>query len=442
MRRMIGKRAGMWIFLFALVCLAGCGKAEEDAGGKELVKKERTEYDLGNGQWKEYEEIGKPNEGWVVTDYWEDSGMDVPDPSMNEWRSFRMMDEKDFYIIQEYDIQDEEENWSQKYYMKHIDLAAGREDAPEELKLWGDDVWTEELRLSENGALAEKLQEAGEAGRLILQGADSLDGKITLFLMEYDSENQRVSHAYVVWLDSDRKPEKLMDLEAELKKSGMLEEKGGSSNFLCDRDAQLYFCNYSEAAVFDGDGKFVKKVGESGDTGMMMYTGRLPDGRPVFENIDHESDKAVIFCFEDGEEKILYQGKYSYAFCRYLNKYGEIYYLNQKKLVRWDAGTGICDQIYEDMSMKMENCVGIMEDSSDDSIMLVFLEDEMIYRLKLRQEPDREVTEITVYQLRESDKVEKFADKYTQTHPGTKVTVVTANPEDDRDMALNKLFLI
>lgn len=433
MRRIFGKGIGLWawISLSVLACLAGCGKSEgtEGASQEGIVKKERTEYDLGTGQWKEYKEVGKPNEGWVVVDYWEDSGLNAPDPSMNEWHSCRVMDGTDFYIVQEYGIQDSEGNWSQKYYMKHIDMAAGKEEMLQELDLSGGAASTGEL------------QEAIAAGRMMLQGANVLDGKISLFLMEYDSENQRISHAYVVWLDSEKKPEKLMDLEPELKQSGILEDKGGSLDFLCDRDDQLYFYNYREAAVFGSDGKLIKKLGQSSDTGVMMQTGRLPDGRPIFENVDHESDKTVIFCFEDGKEKILYQGKYSYVSSRYLNEYGEIYYIDQKKLVRWDAGTGTCDQIYEDASMKAENCKGIMEDVSDGSIMLIFHDNETLYRLKLRQEPDREETEITVYQLFESDKIEKYADKYTQTHPGTKVTVVTANQEDDRDIALNKLMV-
>lgn len=426
MRRFFGIKTCLWISLFAL-SLAGCGKAEEggDADKGSSVKAERTAYDLGTGAWEGFEKLREPDEGWVVTDYWEESELDVSDPSMQRWAYHHRMDGTDFYLIQECGMQVSEKEWSIKYYLKHIDTKLRTEDM-------------HELDFSGSGIAFTELREAISAGRMMLQGADVVDGKICLFLAEYDSESKTIPHACAVLLDSEERIEKTVRLEPGLKEAGMIADGMLPQIFLFDRDGNFYLSNYHQIAVLDSDGKLMRKLDNSNDESVIMNTGRLPDGRPVFERVNHTLDRTEIFCFEDGEEKVLYQGKYSYVNVRYFNEYGQVFYLDQKSLLRWDAGKGVCDQIYLDASLKSEYCEAIMEDASDESILLTFYEGEMLYQVKLRQEPDREDKEITVYMLYDDEDIVKYAAKYMQTHPGVKVTLI-AGDEEDTDIALNKL---
>lgn len=431
MNRYFGRKTGLWITicLLVLIGLAGCGqRGKEGMNGKGGgIVREKTEYDLGTRNWKGYGEIEDPAEGWTVVDYWEESQLDVSDPDMQRWRHCHMMDGSDFYVIQEYGMQISEKEWSVKYYLKHIDTKL-RSEEMQELNFTGSDDAFMELR------------EAMAAGRMMLQGADAVDGKIYLFLAEFDSESKTIPHAYAVLLDSENKIEKAVELEQGLREAGMIANGMLPQNFLCDRDGNFYLDDYKQIAVLDSNGKLITKLEHYyNDDDIIMNTGRLEDGRPVFEYVNHALDKTEIFCFEDGKEKTLYQGKYSYVNLRHFNEFGQIFYLDQKKLLRWDAGKGICDTIYTDASLKSEYCEAITEDISDASILLTFYDNEMLYQVKLRQESDRENTEITVHMLYNNSHVEKYAAQYMQTHPGIKITVTIGNKED-RNIEFNRLM--
>ena len=416
--------------ILTLTGISACGQKEQEGGGI-YQERERTAYDLASEKWKGFDESNESKEAWTITDYWDDSEMKVPEPDMIKGRSESAVDGTDYYIFDSFRGGMVTGESTRKYYLTCINTLTF-ETKSEKLDFLGED--------SETVQLAEAIEE----GWANVIDIDILEGRISLLISQYDKESRQLSHVYIMELDSQWKVQNLTDLKPELEKNGMIQEKITFDAFWRDKDGRFYMGIWNETAteiaVFNNNGEFAETLRCPGNfEGLISCIGRLPDGYPVFECMDPESENNILFCFDGKKEKILYQGKLSYSPFRHMNGYGEVFYIEHNKLLRWDAAKGKCESICKSKSLQAQQLKGILE-QPDGTLTMAFYDNEMTYMFRLRPGADLDEKELVVFASSEDSDFTTYLDDYSLKHPGVKITMISKKWEEDWDMVMNRLM--
>lgn len=436
MKKRIGIISGILAVVLALCCMGGCGRAaQEDDGDLHDEREDRQDsVDFTTEKWKLSGELEESDEKWAMTAYLSEFGEDSQEDGMIKTIDRHAVDGLDYYEL-EYCVRwgDMGEGY-QKYYLAHIDMETM---AYEKREILLSEAAGEQEGLSE---LLKELSADLNEGWAMIKGMDVQDGKTCLLVTQMDRESRTPSRCSAVLLDGDLKVESVVDLLPEMQKAGMCREDMVPEGILCGPEGYLYVGTL-ELGIFDRDGVFLKMVEAPGSPGgMILNTCRLPDGRPVFEYAGNGAEHPVLFYLEGLEEKILSEGKSSFAQTRFLNHRGEILYVGQGGLVRWNTATGKCERIFRDSSLNPMSCVSVAQ-ISDSEVVMVFYEDEEPVLLKLEQNAEVEETLLTVWQLFDQKDLSEYVDEYSRKNLDVKIELVTVSePGDDMNMAINRFM--
>lgn len=430
------------LFLAILCCMTGCGPDGNPGEAEEagiVQRKERKVYDLTENTWEDAGEVLDSRELWTVTEYWEEAEPETLKAGMRLTGTQMTEDGTDYYILSRYSAAQVGPG-SQQYYLTRLNLQTLEEEKTE-LKF----VAAEESGEEGIQELAKELTKDLDENGVVVDGMSVMDGKMRLMAAQMDRESKTPAHYYMIWMNEQGEMERAADLLPEVKAAGLYKDGLLPYGLICDREG-YFFLGTEEAStgvevgIFDKDGKFIKKLESPYGAGSVIScTGRLPEGNPVFECFDSNSEKTTIFYFDGQEEKVLYHGECEQTWVRTLNDYGEILYLGYGGLMRWDAAEGECRRIYKGGEVRPLECRSVKE-LSDDCITMIFKGRQHTYLYKLCLGAEMEEKVLSVYQMFQDHKLSEQAEEYSAKHPGIRIEVTARDYSEDMDMALNRLM--
>ena len=395
-----------------ILLMTGCGGeqeegVEEPAFLKEL--EEQEEYDLVSQEWAGFQEIEKIDPGLTVTVYFDDFGTD-PGPNMRSSEGYSVTYKEYYYRIQCYfpDIIDVGPGNSE-YYLHSLNTSTMeprtvRLKMEEVLELFGDE----------------------EKESVYLSGADAFDGKICVYAAIWNSDEKDYSHYLAVWVDPNGTVEEVIDFMPAILLSSELETSEGWFPTSAVYDPGGYYY------LIDASSRDILVTNESGEkldlitlqdcrATSLLVTCKAPDGSPIFE-YESTNGQTVIFTLDGSEKKILFSGQGSYANIRKIDSFGRVVYLNNEKLLYWDASKGQCKCLYDADGINSLECTAIMGDMAEE--LILFFEDwGGSYLYKLNWVPDFEQKEIVLLQWGVDPYTTNCAAEYSRKHPGTVITV-------------------
>lgn len=419
--------------------MTGCGleaAVEGDAGAYE--PRERVLYDLASNQWKEQKEAEDGKEPWQYAAYWEEPMSKLSEAGMRRTGRWTGVWGTDFYWLESYLGKEEVGPGARKCYLTCLDTLT-MESVRTEFRFTG-------ISGEAQGAtqeLAEELARDLDENWLEITGMDIQNDKICLLAAQMDSETKKIAGYYVIWADKEGKVESAVDLLPEMKASGMMEDNFLPEGILCDGEGRVYIGNSGLGyfGIFDSDGKFVRTVEPPKGAGSgVSYMGRLPDGRPIFGCSDSGGEDTILFACEGAEEKLLYEGRCTISEQGYPNAYGEILFMENGGLMRWDGATGKCLRLYQDSNLASLSGEAIIEHSGEEMVLVLY--DEMngvTVGVRLQLGPKIEEEVLTLFWLDENQGLKNCIEDYNRKHPGVKIELASRNPEEDMDMALTRL---
>lgn len=433
----------LFSILMVLWGVTGCGERAAESGDGVWQRKERVEYDLTSNEWEGPEETADSSEPWQATDYWECPSYGASVEGMRYAGHMYTAEGSDIYLLERF-VADRIGTESQKYFLVCLDtltmeaqtrqLVFSVEEASEGEGGQGADAGREVLQ-----KLAAELNKDLNERRLLITGMSGNDDKICIFAHQWDQEAESTVHYYALWTDRQGHLVSAVDLLPEIKRSGMGQGDFLPDGILCDREGRFYI-GEEKIGLFDSQGKFLKLIEASdGSENPVFCTGRLPDGRPVFEHNTAGGDIA-IFCLDDLEEKVLYQGSGSIPAHRSFSAFGEILFMDGGRLLRWDAAGGASESLYSDSGLAalgME-CEGIIENSAEEVVML-FYDGNTSFAFRLRLGAEMPMTDITVFAVSGSGKLEEAAKEYCWRHPGVRIQVENTKQGEDFEAAMVRL---
>lgn len=417
--------------MFHMICLcvipillmAGCGGEQEESAEEPALLKELEEgeaYNLAAQEWAGFQEIEKTDSLLTVTEYFDDFGKD-PEPDMMRYNGYSATDQENYYRIQSYAVEDNDIT-KYAYYLHSINTTI---------------LETNTVRLALDEADGVFSDEEKETAYLV--GADAINGKLCAFFVIWNSDEKDYSNYLAVWMDQNGTVERVTDFLPAILENRELQKNSNwfPTNTVYDPDGYYY--------VIDGNNREIMVTNENGEKldlitlqdcrGITSKVTKAPDGSPIFE-YESTNGNTVVFSM-DGTEKIpLFSGSGIGANIRKLNSYGKIIYLDNNRLLYWDASKGQCKSIYDANGINSFDCTAIMG-SVTDELILIFEDDNTSYLYKLKAAPEFEPTEIILLQWRDDKYTRNCAAEYSRKHPGVVITV--QQQEDKSDVSFVRI---
>lgn len=422
--------------LLAICGIAGCSSKEPGEGsGNPTVnagsEKESGEYDFASGSWTMGDEVTESEEPWGIAGYWGDYMLEIPATGMMISKRCTAVDESCYYILERYTDWGKTGAGCQKYYLTCLDMGT-MEAERKELKLQEPTEGSGE----ELTALVAELAVDMDENWTVVTGMSAADGRLCLLALQMGRESKAPSHYYIVWLDAQGRIESAVDLLPEIQRAGLVQDNMVPEGIIYDGKGYYYVGTesiMSGIGIFDGEGRYLKQLEAPGGAGgTISFTGRLPDGRPIFECMDSDRENTIIFCMEDLEQKIFYHGKGDSANIRYPDAGGEVFYPGSRGIVCWDVETGERKRLYQDTSLNPWSYEAIFK-TEDGGIVTAFFDGEYTYVHKLQPGAETGEKKIVLFQLYEDQSMQRYADEYSRQHPGVKIELQKLDVGNDYD---------
>lgn len=388
-----------------------------DSGTQRVpVLEGRETYDLLTQPWQEAQKAVPAAAWWNQTTYQEKLVQDPPD--MTSSSKLRAVEGKDYYILAIYsNYIEEEEAWETLYYLNHLD---------------GDTLETDCRQL-----YVEELGITNPHGPMSI---DIADGKPVVFVQEQDAESKQMAAYYAVWFDGEGHVESRVDLWPALQEAGLTREDSYLWSSTARWDSRGYYCargtdSSGQYAVIDREGELVLVL----DPGQGLEESNISlyhdsQGRCIWEACSYTDLKNVFWSMDGGQQVKLYEREYQYVNGRLLNAYGDLYYIsNQNNLVRWDASTGACENLYLGGSEAFADCCAFLQDSS--GAILLFYDDgskDYLFRIANEEVGEVELT-LACYDSLVDYYTNTYVSEFNRLHSGVRVKVETADSFEERE---------
>jgi len=371
----------------------------------------RSAYDLLSDPWQPPRKATPAALWWNQTAYVEDLLQDPQD--MTSSNKFRAVEGKDYYILAVYDSFDEEqEKWTGLYYLNQID---------------GDTLQTRCHQLY--------LEEAQENGPYVITSLDIAEGSPILFMARQDPQSRQILEYRAVWFDSEGHVESSLDLLPALREAGLYREDEYFWNNAAKWDSRGYYCvrgagDEQEYAVLDKEGQLVTIVDPQQDMGeVMVNLYHDSQGRCIWETVSFKDLCNVFWGVQEGEQKKLCESSYQNVGSRYVNAYGDLYYIQNNNLVRWDASTGSCETLYVGGSNAFGECRELLQDSSG-AILLFYDDGIRDYLFRIANE-DIERIKLTLANYGFMDYYSRgYVSEFCRLHPNIRIDIQDSSWEE------------
>lgn len=399
------------ICMMLMVFLSGCSGGE---GSLESFfhTEEKKLYDLAEEKWTVYSKVEESNIPLAVEAYWEE--MIEREAGMEYLKHLSALDGSKYYLLEEFVSDGEDGQEVHKYQLSCLELLNWETEKT-------DISFPEECRAVPGSSVS-------------LIGMDVVDGKLCLLLSKVDGDGDKTQHMYAVWFDSQGGVENCVDLLPELDKAGKRTDDMAVFGIRCDGEGCLYLIS-AGVYLFDREGSYLAWVDSPGE--VVLSGSRLPDGRPLFESVN--SDETILFCIDELEGEILCRGSFDHASARHINDYGEVLFMGQGGLLRWDAAEGKLERVFQSQGLNSWECEAVLE-VSDEEAVIVMHDGETASAYRLCQADDTEEKAVTIYQLYPDQEVELCAAQYSRQSPGVVFEISSRNQEEDRNYLLNQLM--
>lgn len=383
----------------------------------------REPYDLLSQAWCEGEKAAPAPSWWNLTAYRENLLADLPD--MANKAKYRAVDGKDYYILAIYDDYSESKDEPQeRYYLNHID---------------GDTLETECHQL-----YLEELETEHPYGVVSL---DVTEGRPVVFVREWDLDSNRIEGYRGIWFDQEGHVESSQDLMPALQQARLLEEDGYLSRDSAKWDSRGYYCvrgsdQSGQYAVIDEQGELAAVLDPAqGLQEPTVYLYHDSRGRCIWEAVSYR-DVCNVFWSMDQElqQRKLHESSYQSISGRIVNDYGDLYYVNSNNaLVRWDASTGKCENLYLGGGATFREYCEFLQNSSGD-IVLFYDDGSRDYLFRIANE-DVENVRLTLacYNSFTDYYTNMFVSEFNRLHPGVQIDVQMPDSMDERDNSWSRI---
>lgn len=401
---------GTALLLLAVLC--GCGKGEPKSRSVEASETQR--------------EVAS----WNVADCLEVS---LPDTANADfYYSFSAVDGSCYYVLEDL-VTEQGEQFGHTLYWASTDVH-GTESV---LKKW-------QLQATVGADKeVQSLLEAFGDNRAWINGMDLWEGRVSLFLQQWDAQGQ-IIHYYRALTDREGQVEEVLDLlpalqEAELLSEDNMQLSGGR----CDDAGRCYIgdSTMGRVGVIDRDGRLLTVLEAPGGSGIPLnYMGKMQDGRPLYACGDSQEQSLAVLGYDEQGNKLLYQGEYKFLQNCLICSNGDIVYGQNGKLLRWDGLQGVCELLYDGKNLNFMNCDGMLE-GAEGEVYAVFRQEDgtFIYGFTNR------VVETVVIRLElltwANDYIETCVSEYMRRHPGVVIEMAECqeNTESQQSRVLAQI---
>ena len=410
--------------VISILLMVGCsGEQEESVEEPAFLKEleEQGEYNLAVQEWRNFQEIEKIDSGLTVIEYFDSFGKD-PEPGMRRYNGYSATDQENYYRIQSYIIENNDLT-EYVYYLHTINTAILETNA---VRLALDEV---------DGLFSDEEKESA-----YLVGTDAINGKLCAYFDIWNSDEQNHSHYLAVWMNPNGKVERVTDFLPAILKNREFQRNDSwfPTNTVYDPDGYYY--------MIDGSNREIMVTNESGEKLDLItlqdcremsikVTCKAPDGSPIFE-YESTNGNTVIFSLDGNEKITLFSDQGNSTNIRKLDSYGRVIYLDNSRLLYWDASTGKCKSIYDVDGINSFYCTAIIGNIAEE-LILVFEDENGSYLYKLKAVPESEPTEIMLLQWRDDEYTRNCAAEYSRKHPGIVITI--HQPEDKSDVSFVRI---
>lgn len=376
----------------------------------------REPYDLMAQPWQEAQKAVPAASWWNLTAYKENLLLDPPE--MTSTAKYRTTAGKDYYVLACYDsYTQEEENWDVLYYLNRID---------------GDTLETECHQLY--------LEELGLTNPHGVISVDVAEDRPVVFVWERDEPSGQYTAYYGVWFDQEGHVESSLDLMPALQEAKLVREDGYLWRDTARWDSRGYYCvrgadNSDRYAVIDEGGALVlvfDPLQGLEEANVCLY--HDSQGRCIWEAVSYKNLCKVFWCVDEGQQKKLFEGSYQNVSGRVVNACGDLYYVDSRNaLVRWDASTGSCENLYLGGGASFGEYRTFLQNSSGD-IVLFYDDGIHDYLFQIANE-DVEQVELTLacYSAAVDYYTYMYVGEFNRLHPGIQINLQWSDSWEGRD---------
>lgn len=376
----------------------------------------REPYDLLASPWQGIQAEEVAPVWWNQTAYRENLLQDPPD--MTSTAKYRAVKDGAYYILATYDnIRAEEDGVEILYYLNRID---------------GDTLETECHRLY--------LEEMGLSYPFEVVSLDVAEDKPVVFGCGWDEESHRLTGYYGVWLDQEGHVESSLELLPALEEAGLVQEGGYPRRGAAKWDSRGYYCvegadMSGRYAVIDPEGMLEMVLDPAKgleDPNVCLYHDN--QGRCIWEAASYKDLCNMFWCMDGGQQVKLYEGIHQNVGDRFINAYGDLYCVDEKNaLVRWDASTGRCENLYLGVGASFKGYCALLQNSSG-AIVLFYDDGFRDYLFQIANE-EVDYVELTLacYSPYGETYTDTFVQEFNRTHEGVQINMQLADSPEEGD---------
>lgn len=448
MKRMFKKRSLPLLLAVSLLC--GCGaegdKPSDNTETQPPVSGSLSDpdavYDLMQEKW-----IRESNDADIETASWNVAScleISTPNPADADYTtSFSAVEGACHYLLTEQVTVEMDSVSQQPLYTGHS-LFLTRTDADSTESV----MEPFELKAAPGAApeeAAEAFLQAYQNDLATLTGMDvSADG-IHLFFQqtasEDTSEDAANGHYYRIRTNTEGYIEEVTDLFPALQAGGIVpKEKMLLPGGRCDGAGRCYLgdVSMSRICVIDRDGGLLTVLEDPAGSGKpLAFTGKLPDGAPLYACADFQGQSLFLLSFDGQECRELYRGEYDYLEQCLIRPNGDLLYGKGGELLCWNVVHGTRKSLYKSRDLDFVNCEGIVW-GADGKPYAAFQQGDGTFLYGFTDEKAETVTIHIECFSAGSDYLQKCASAYTSRHPG--VVIEVSPPETDRELQLSSLI--
>ncbi len=405
---MIGKkRYGFFaLLLAAIVALGSCGNNTGSHLGTDFTSEESSMQTV---NWDTYQiaEPQKVEEGslWYMSEYHDDW---MSPPENHDWWYFAGTATPDGNIccILQCRTGNMDDNSHKVHYcLEYFDTQAGQSFlTPFEPDSWG----------MPEGAF--------------LSGMDMADSNLASFLFcSFGETGSSLSCVTLVLFHLEKGVQKTLDLLPALTEAGLVQQTevtGTQTNILCDPAGYCYLFWDDQLVVVDDAGELRCHIRQEGEPSPSCLC-KTSTGFPVFTT-DSKGDRSYwIFDHTAGEMRSLGITPDMKLQHSCMDAFGNLYYLSEGCIVKWDTLTGKQEQIYDCKesgicSNTYANKVMTVRENGDLIIMDPITENQNIYAFSPIP-PEKTVTLTLVSTAHESRLEQRAAALFSMKNPGVNI---------------------
>lgn len=390
--------------------------AGDSAADRVPVLEDREPYDLMTQPWQEPQKAVPALAWWNLTAYQEEL-LQIPQDMVGNAKH-RTVEGKDYYVLVRHDnYVEDQEKWELLYFLNHVD---------------GDTLETECHQLY--------LEELELTGSYSVASIDAAEGKVVVFIQEQDAQSHQLTGYYGVWFDKEGHVEEWQDLLPALQEARLIQEGGYLWENTARWDSRGYYCvrgtdESGKYGIIDASGNLIMVLDPArglGDPSIVLY--HDSQGRCIWEAVSYGDLTNVFWSMGEGQQVKLYEGAYQLAASRVMNAYGDLYYVNSNNaLVRWDASTGKCENLYLGGGASFGDYCAFLQNSRGD-IVLFYDDGGGEYLFQIANE-DVEQVELTLacYDAFADAYTHLFVGEFNRMHPGVLINLQLSDSGEGRD---------